>query len=95
VHGQVHLAGQQRLLDLLEEGALAPDALQPAVEDPVAGGGDLVELDLVALGSEEVSDVLGLPERQDAGAGAYSNSQVCLSQGGNATDDPGRSRLPP
>jgi hypothetical protein len=35
-------------------GALAPDALQAPVEDLIAGGRDLVELDLVTAGGKEV-----------------------------------------
>jgi len=64
VHGQVDLAGQHRLFDLLQEGALAADAFQAPIEHLVAGGGDLLELDLVAAGDEEVLHVLGLPKGQ-------------------------------
>jgi hypothetical protein len=69
------LAGQHRLLDLLQEGALAADALQAPVEDLVAGGRDLVDLDLVSPRGEEVADVPGLPQRQQAGARSDSDPQ--------------------
>jgi hypothetical protein len=75
VHGQVHLPGQHRLLDLLQEGALATDAFQPPVEDLVAGGRDLVELDLVTLRRQEPADVFGLPESEQAGSSTDSYLQ--------------------
>jgi hypothetical protein len=62
VHGEVDLPGEHRLLDLLQECALASDALEASIEDLVAGGRDLVELDLVTLRSQEPADVFGLPE---------------------------------
>jgi len=53
VHGQVDLAGS--IASSISFGRrLASDALQAPIEHLVAGGGDLVELDLVTAGNEEV-----------------------------------------
>ena len=45
MHGGVDHAVDQRLLDLLDEQALAADLGQRAVADRVAGGADLAEGD--------------------------------------------------
>ena len=68
VHGEVHLSRQQRLFDLLQEGALAADGLEPLVLEPVAGGRDLVERRGVPERREPFLDVARLPERERAAA---------------------------
>src|SRR5690606_36630743 len=71
VHREVGLAVEQRLLDLLDEQALAADLGQRAVDDAVAGGLDDEELDGEAGGGRDqaIADVVGLPEGELAAAG--------------------------
>ncbi len=66
MHCEVHLARQERFLDLLQEGALPPDGLEPSVLHAIAGGRDDLDGDVVAEGLEPGFDVLGLPEREQA-----------------------------
>ena len=75
MHGEIDRAGQQRLVDLLGEQALAAEIAQRS-GDAVAGGGDDAELD-VALAQamrrhQQRADMARLPERERAAARADS-----------------------
>src|SRR5690606_38560950 len=69
VDRQIGPAAEERLLDLLDEEALAPDPRQGRVEDAIALGDQGKELDLPAEGFEGAGDETRLPERQGALAG--------------------------
>ena len=74
MHGEVDAAGEQRVLDLLGEQALAADLRQRAVADHVAAGAD--DLDADALGREPMrrgqarAHLPGLDQRERAAARA-------------------------
>ena len=74
MHGEVDGAGDERLLDLLGEQALAAGLRQRPVADDVAAGADDLELDPFrgerVRGGQAIAHVLGLSERERAAARA-------------------------
>ena len=89
MHGQIHVAAQQRLVDLLGEQTLAAEIAQRRVLDAVAGGGDDAQAHIAftkAMRFEQQRPHMArLPERQRAaaradqkGPGGKLNSLNCL-----------------
>src|SRR5204863_313788 len=76
VDREVGGALEERLLDLLDEQALAADLRERDVEDLVARGGDDVEVDgeVGRDGEEARLDVLGLPECEGGASGGDHDS---------------------
>ncbi len=68
MHGEVHLAPEQGLVDLLGEQAFAAKVAQRLVADAIARGGDDAELDVglfeAMSGDQERSHMPSLPERK-------------------------------
>ena len=80
MHGDVDLAGEQRVLDLAREQALAADLRQRPVEHPVAGGLDHDDLEgglgQVVRGHQARARLARLGERQRAAARADAQRPV-------------------
>jgi hypothetical protein len=78
VDGQVDLAREQRLFDLLEEGPLARNRRKRAAR-PVAGGRDVPQGRFVAERLEPRLHVIGLPSREEAAPRSDADSHRGLS----------------
>ncbi len=79
VDGEIDAAGGEGVFDLLDEDALGVERGavgegggndEGGVLHAVAGGADDVDGDGVAVGAEDVGDVVGLPERELGASGA-------------------------
>jgi hypothetical protein len=68
VDGDVDPAGEERLLQLLDEDPAASDLAERACPVPIAGRGDRDEGDLDTRSSQHLGRALGLGEREPTAA---------------------------
>ena len=73
VHAHVHLAGEQRLLDLLHEERLAAEVGERDLGEAVPGGPDHHDLDLGPAGAQRRRHRFALHQREAAAPRAEAN----------------------